>query len=482
MKLKKTTFRVIQFIFLFNITLFAQWESDVRQTNDPAVSFTTTNNAWCIASSLNALNIIWRDNRTGNYEIYCKQSANGGINWGPDNRITFNSSPKYSSCISASGVALHIVWRDDRDGNGEIYYKRSTDEGITWESDTRLSNNDSLSGEPCIKVSGSSVHVMWYDKRHGNYEIYYRHSSDGGITWGLETRMSNTSANSYSPSIAIIDQVVHVVWFEEAYAILYKRSTDDGSTWSTDAMLNTTICSPYHSCISASSQYVQVTWEEHHDGNAEIYWIGSSDAGISWSQEVRLTNNTAGSYRPSIAASGQNIHIVWWDNRDGNFEIYYKQSVDAGNNWGPDTRLTNNPFTSSDCEIIASNSTINVVWYDYRDGNSEIYYKRNPTGNLTGIQTINSEMPDDFVLDQNYPNPFNPSTKIRFSVPKSSVISIELSDITGRIISLIVQPKQFSASVYEVDFDANLLATGIYFYSLYADGIKIDTKKMVLVK
>jgi hypothetical protein len=421
----------------------------------------------------------------GNYEIYYKRSTDGGTNWGPDSRITNYSSSKFNSCISASGTVLHVVWRDNRNGNAEIYYKRSTDEGITWGSDIRLSNNDSLSDEPCIKVSGSSLYVMWSDKRDGNLEIYYKLSTDGGTSWEADTRLTNTPYESSRPSISVTNQIVHVVWCDASFGpnkTCYKRSTNDGATWSVDTILSSNVSSAFYPCISSSGQYVQVVWEEHHDGNSEIYWMGSSNTGISWRPEVRLTNNPSTSDRPSIAASGQNIHIVWADGRDGNWEIYYKQSVDAGNNWGSDIRLTNSPFISEASCIIASDSVVNVLWEDNRDGNYEIYYKRNPTGNLTGIQNINSEIPEDYVLEQNYPNPFNPSTKIRFVIPDRSKISLKVQDITGRTVQNLFYNKEMNAGTFEYEFNGTGLASGIYFYSLYSNGLLTQSKKMILVK
>ena len=77
-------------------------------------------------------------------------------------------------------------------------------------------------------------------------------------------------------------------------------------------------------------------------GTDEIYYKRSTDAGVNWGTDTRLTNNTADSWYPSVAVSGSVVHVVWDDNRDGNSEIYYKRSTDAGVNWGADTRLTNN--------------------------------------------------------------------------------------------------------------------------------------------
>ncbi len=53
-------------------------------------------------------------------------------------------------------------------GTDEIYYKRSTDAGVSWGADTRLTNNTADSEYPSVAVSGSVVHVVWHDDRDGN--------------------------------------------------------------------------------------------------------------------------------------------------------------------------------------------------------------------------------------------------------------------------------------------------------------------------
>ena len=69
---------------------------------------------------------------------------------------------------------------------------------------------------------------------------------------------------------------------------------------------------------------------------------------------------------------------------------------------------------------------MHVVWT-----NNGLYYKRNPSGNLTGTQNISTEIPSVYTLKQNYPNPFNPITKIEFGVPMSADVRISVFDLTG---------------------------------------------------
>ncbi|MEK9135834.1 MAG: hypothetical protein AAB393_01820 [Bacteroidota bacterium] len=154
-KVIRTGFALGAFLALCTFDLFAQWQPDVRLTNNSAYSQTSYNNAWCIASEGNIIHAVWYDNRDGNYEIYYKRSTDGGGSWQADTRLTNNSSISWIPSITVSGSVVHLVWVDLRDGGGnqEIYYKRSTDGGSNWQADTRLTFSGST-GNPSISVSG----------------------------------------------------------------------------------------------------------------------------------------------------------------------------------------------------------------------------------------------------------------------------------------------------------------------------------------
>ncbi|MEJ2193836.1 MAG: T9SS type A sorting domain-containing protein [Ignavibacteriaceae bacterium] len=93
------------------------------------------------------------------------------------------------------------------------------------------------------------------------------------------------------------------------------------------------------------------------------------------------------------------------------------------------------------------------------------------------------ESPNDlktFVLEQNYPNPFNPVTKIEYSVPQLSQVQLKVFDVLGNEIATLVNDEKDSG-IYEVNFNASELSSGIYFYKLRA-GSFADAKKMLLLK
>ena len=97
---------------------------------------------------------------------------------------------------------------------------------------------------------------------------------------------------------------------------------------------------------------------------------------------------------------------------------------------------------------------------------------------LTGITTIG--IIEGYKLEQNYPNPFNPSTTISYQLSAVSFVTLKVFDVLGRDVATLVNNEK-RAGNYKVMFDANSLASGIYYYTLRA-GSFIESKKMILLK
>jgi len=473
---------ILNFLFLV-LNCFSQWGTDVRLTNNSAQSFTSYNNQFCVAAVVDIVHIVWFDQREGNDEIFYKRSSDGGLTWGIDTRLTNNPAVSWYPSIAAFGSNVHIVWEDDRHGYREIYYIHSSDAGLSWFTETRLTNNPLHSTSAAVAVFESNIYVVWHDFSDGNPEIYFKRSTDGGFNWDPELRLTNDSASSYNPSISVAGSTIHLTWYDNRDGndeIYYKRSTNGGISWGNDTRLTNNSSFSMYPCISALGANICITWQDFRDGNREIYFIRSTNDGINWGTETRLTVNSAESYMPSIIQSGPNIHIVWYDGRDGNYEIYYKNSTNAGVNWNTDTRLTDNSSYSWYSSIALFGTALYVVWTDNRDGNWEVYFKNNPTGNIMFVNKISSELPVKYQLFQNYPNPFNPVTTICFQCPVSGNVSLKIFDILGKEVATLVN-ESLQPGTYEVKFDGSGLSSGVYFYRMQTKDY-IETKLMILVK
>ena len=91
-----------------------------------------------------------------------------------------------------------------------------------------------------------------------------------------------------------------------------------------------------------------------------------------------------------------------------------------------------------------------------------------------------NHLPTAYKLFQNYPNPFNPATKIKFALPKTSNVKVEIFDELGRLVETLVSGN-LSAGTYETVWNAGNYSSGLYFYRLTA-GEYVQTLKMVVLK
>ena len=88
---------------------------------------------------------------------------------------------------------------------------------------------------------------------------------------------------------------------------------------------------------------------------------------------------------------------------------------------------------------------------------------------------------EGYELAQNFPNPFNPSTKIRFSLPARSVVTLRVMNLRGEEVARVIDGETFEEGNWEADFVAEGIPSGTYVYRLEAGGQTL-TKKMVLTK
>lgn len=124
----------------------------------------------------------------------------------------------------------------------------------------------------------------------------------------------------------------------------------------------------------------------------------------------------------------------------------------------------------------ANNSTFTVT--KNVDGSSSAAMMKENISDSSDVALLEKESFTESL--DNYPNPFNPTTKISFSIPNSSHVTLRIYDILGREVAVLAD-KEFSAGKYEFEFDASNLPSGTYIYNLTTEN-KTITKKMLLVK
>jgi hypothetical protein len=166
--------------------------------------------------------------------------------------------------------------------------------------------------------------------------------------------------------------------------------------------------------------------------------------------------------------------------------------------WNTATELNNNGFEVQRKSLNSDWSNIGFVdgfgtttdpkFYSFTDNNvkvSSYSYRLKQIdfdGTVKYSQEVNAEVsvPLQYALEQNYPNPFNPNTTIEYSVANEGFVNIAVFNLLGEKVSTLISKNQ-KAGNYEVNFNASMLPSGVYFYSMEAGDFK-SVRKMLLMK
>ena len=341
----------------------------------PAIATDSSNNIYIVRSD--------GDPESMNEDIILNKSTDGGATW-PGKRVTWTANgSRYPAIAIDSSNNIHVLWEGS---NYEIYYKRSTDGGSTW-STKRLSWTAALSRRPAIDVDSSdNIHVVWSDKIYGNNEIFYRNSTDGGSTWTGTLSVTSNSGSSDTPKITTDpSNNIHIVWADNTpgnYEIYYRKSTDGGMTWPLEKRLTWNASwSQSPSIATDSSNNVHVVWSNGTSNYLQIFYRKSTDGGNTWQLSEKRTKTPSDSHRPVIAVdSSNNIHLVW--DRElipfsDQHEVFYMRKTDGMSSWPTAAkRLTWAHSDISPDIAIDSSSAIHVTWWNNAWDNDRIYYRK----------------------------------------------------------------------------------------------------------
>lgn len=216
----------------------------------------------------------------------------------------------------------------------------------------------------------------------------------------------------------------------------------------------------------------------------EVYIIGWSDSAFykytpSLDQWTRLANSP---YLVGACAFGVINNLIYCvgGNAGGATTADYKSIIVydiSTNSWAIDAQeLSSKRHWMATAEYEGGLYVVGGI--DSMANAVDIVEEIVPQG-TAGVNT-EAEVPGDYYLKQNYPNPFNPSTKISYSIPEISFVTLKVYDILGNEIATLVNEEK-SAGNYEVEFKAEKNTSGIYFYSL-TSGAFTETKKMILLR
>ncbi|MDP2209014.1 MAG: T9SS type A sorting domain-containing protein [Bacteroidota bacterium] len=359
--------------------------------------------------------IVWVDERNGNYDIYFQRYNSSGAAQGINTKVNdyAGNSSNANPFISMDGSGnFVVVWNDYRNGNYDIYSQRYNSSGAAQGVNTKA-NDDAGTAEqysPSIAMDGSgNFVVVWEDYRNNDVDIYCQRYNSSGTAQGINFNVNDDAGTAYNPSIAVDGSGNFViVWGDyrnNDVDIYCQRYNSSGTAQGVNFKVNDdagTAYQDYPSIAMDGSGNFVVVWYDYRNGNWDIYSQRYNSAGAAQGENFKV-NDDAGTvypyYSPSVAmdVSG-NFVIVWQDERNGNTDIYCQRYNSSGAAQGVNFKVNDDAGTAHQWyPSIAVNGSGDfvIVWEDYRNGdyNPDIYYQKY---NSSGIaQGVNTKVNDD---------------------------------------------------------------------------------------
>lgn len=298
-----------------------------------------------IAVNNNSVHVVW----SRAYKIFYRNSTDNGETWSQRKFISNVSTAlaQYSR-IFVNGDNVHISWFDEQDGSdGEVYYRRSLDGGTIFDNgqgvdqDRRITYSPSVVTKPLIAGYNKNISVTWMDERNGDFEIYWMISKDNGNTWedglgniGIERRLTFTGVTDYS--LGVSGSNIYIVWNKYVfpgpdYTLYYCNSSDNGLTWSPAQILSGPSPAMGPPDINVYGKNISVVWQDRRDDGTheQVFLTNSTNGGTTWIPDLRLTYNLSRqSQIPKLVKINDITHLVRIDSFSGDNDIFYKRYPD----------------------------------------------------------------------------------------------------------------------------------------------------------
>jgi hypothetical protein len=346
--------------------------------------------------------VAWQDYRSGNTDIYAgRVDGSGTAVWDTNGVAICAATDAQTACqIAADGSGGAVVtWRDNRSGNTDIYAQRVNAGGeVQWTADgVPVCAAENIQYYPGLISNGSGgAFITWMDYRGGTYpDIYAQEMSASGEAQWMTDGVA-VCTGRYSQSFPVIASDgsggMIITWHDRrggGYGELYaqRMNANGAAQWAVDGV---GVCTAPNTqanpgMTSDGSGGAIIAWQDLRSGtNNDIYAQRADSNGvIQWTVEgVPVCEAVNDQTNPRIAPDGSGGAIITWqDNRGGTTADIYAQRVDAAGipQWasgGVEICAASDDQTSPEIISDGSGGAI-IAWQDYRSGSSnDIYVQR----------------------------------------------------------------------------------------------------------
>jgi hypothetical protein len=292
----------------------------------------------------------------GENQIKYVHSTNGGESWSAWRNISFVAGyrdqplwQEHPTLFINEANHLYVVW-EGRDEwyteSSQIKFIKSMDGGLSWSQWTNIAPSSSSRSRPTLIATSEKLYLFSYGSRNGNRQILYASSLDDGHTWSGWQQVAANFQDQRHVSAAVDSKgMIHIVWrqlpfwseTEEDHSAQVYYATFDGILWSRPVRVGAHpgIAQLYPSIAVDHDETVWITWLETTDPynfpkdaptTGAVYYTAKSQQG--WSAPIRFApgnNNLYPSLRRNLTSSTEQIDVVWLETATTNHLIRFTQ-------------------------------------------------------------------------------------------------------------------------------------------------------------
>lgn len=298
------------------------------------------------------IQVVWTSVDESGYRpaIYHSKSANGGASFG-EPQVVLQQNFSCGLSIDSEGT-IHLLAHGLE---GDLYHLTSDDSGESFGGAIRVNDHDVLDasyiGSKMVVDRLDDIHVAWIGRKVGEdtgVDVYYSKSADGGLSFSYSLRVHGETGEvdeEFGDLDVDSNGNPHIVWLERSFndhvaRLAYAKSSDAGSGFDETILLRNDedtglgaglVADP--SIAVGSDDLPRIAWSESFltvkDGN--IWYSEFEEAQNNFSRRILVTDDGKNNTRQvgQVLGVDQNghSHIIWMDEREGEYEIYYSRTI-----------------------------------------------------------------------------------------------------------------------------------------------------------
>ncbi len=367
---------------------------------------------------------------------------------------------------------------------------------------TRLANN----GVRAVQSLGG-------EQMHNKFAVIDAHHNDPTKTWVITSSWNATDQGTFNQFQNMIN--IQDVALARAYWREFNQmwGAESGNFNPSQALFssNKSVVNASSFWIGEDQTYVELYFSPQGNTEAQINRAlstaeSSIDLGLNLITRRAISNTMLSRFNDGVKVRGVigdiNVQGSEWDYLSGWADVHFFSQSEFGGLLHHKYAIVDGEQTSDNSKVITgshnwsgnanfSNDENTLIIHSERVANEFFqefgarYWQAGGQDQFnvgTHFEEPTLTLPEQVTLDQNYPNPFNPTTNIRFELPIENQVTLQVYDITGRVVATLVDGQSLATGTHTITFDASRLASGIYLYRLQLGDGQVLTRKMTLIK